>query len=185
MLRVLHRWGPGLTHGHPDLVQGFPGSRPGTLGPGRHDGRARALATTGDVGQEAGLRPEPSLRGLELAAHHLAFTVHVSGEGLPCSAGQPDPGVCALQQRGRPCVPAAAREPSAASGHHGPCECHLQVRGGEHPPALCTPPEGTGGPLPRWCPVAAGKPQLCEAMTLLLASCRCVLAFWFCSVGLL
>lgn len=49
------------------------------------------------------------------------------GEGLPCSAGQPDPGVCTLQQRGRPCVPAASREPGAASRHHGPRERHLQV----------------------------------------------------------
>lgn len=56
------------------------------------------------------------------------------GEGLPCSAGQPGPGVRAFQQRGRPCVLAAAREPGAAPGHHGPRECHLQARGGERPP---------------------------------------------------
>lgn len=78
VLSVLHRWGPGLTHRHPDLVQGFPGSRPGSLGAGRHDGRVRALATRGDVGQAAGLHPEPSWQGLVLAADHSLFAFHVS-----------------------------------------------------------------------------------------------------------
>ena len=52
-------------------------------------------------------------------------------EGVPCLARQPDFGVCALQQRSRPRVSAAAREPAAAAGHHGPRERHLPAGGGE------------------------------------------------------
>lgn len=64
--------------------------------------------------------------------------------GVPRLARQPHLGVCALQQRRRPRVLAAAREPGAAAGRHGPGERHLQVRGGER----CSPKPLSPAPRP-------------------------------------
>lgn len=82
--------------------------------------------------------------------------------GVPRPARQSHPGVRALQQRRRPRVPAAAREPGAAAGGHGPGERHLQVRGGErHGPRNGCPLHRGGGVsesvpsglAPCWAPV--------------------------------
>ena len=185
MLRVLHRWGPGLTHRHPDCCK-------------VSQGPTRALQGLGDTMAGPGLWP----RGVTWARQQVCVLSPRRGAWSWLLTILPLPSMClgkvfhALpDSRILVCAPSNSAADLVCLRLHESRALRLgtMVRVNatcrfeevSTPPAPCAPPEDTGGPLPCWCPVAAGKPQLCEATTLLLASRRCVLAFWFCSVGLL